>query len=385
MGNRTKRIFISDIHMGEERSMRGPNPYGWFKKNIPLLRDFLAEQLKADDVKEVVILGDLFDMWVIPSNYDPLTSFEDICSNPANEDVVNNLRKLAHPSCEIKLAYVPGNHDMGMDVDGIAKIKRFMENNFPGIRFFCNNTVPWGIYNVGTLAAEHGNHYCLFNAPDIWTSNDTFLPLGYFISRIIAYKVLMTGYAGDPRDIFFNFLKDFMKHPDFIEDMFNAIADDAGLKPGDIIKLNRIPGYPVDMTVGDIGSRFSNLIQNWKNTPGNINVPAAIISDLENLSCAASLAYFEHFGSNTDIVIFGHTHIPTMNKQYDLNPLSDNTGHTSDDPCIYIYANSGTWVDQGKKGCTYVETEEVQSTKRHYVRVKKYPSGDSFYEAFVGM
>jgi UDP-2,3-diacylglucosamine pyrophosphatase LpxH len=384
MGNRTKRIFISDIHMGDARSMNDPNHYGWFKKNIPLLGKFLDDQIKASDVKEVVILGDLFDESVMPVNYDPLTSLEDICSNRANKPIIDKFKALA-AAPDIKFAYVPGNHDMGMDVAGISATKRFMEANFPGIRFFCNNTVPWGIYNVGTLAAEHGNHYCLFNAPDLWTANDTFLPLGYFISRIIAYKVLMTGHAGDPRDIFFNFLKDFMKHPDFIEDMFNAIADDAGLRPGDIIRLNGIPGYPAEVTVGDIGSRFSHLIQNWKNTPGNINVPAAIISDLENLSFAASLVYFEHFGSNTNIVIFGHTHIPTMDKQYDLNPLSDNTGHTSDDPCIYIYANSGTWVDQGKKGCTYVETEEVQSTKRHYVRVKKYPSGDSIYEAFVGM
>ncbi len=75
--------------------MGGPHPYCWFKKNIPLLGDFLAEQLNAPDVKEVVILGDLFDMWVIPVDYDPLTSFDDICANPANADVIDNLRKLA--------------------------------------------------------------------------------------------------------------------------------------------------------------------------------------------------------------------------------------------------------------------------------------------------
>jgi hypothetical protein len=31
MEARTKRIFISDIHMGDDRSMNPPNPYGWFK------------------------------------------------------------------------------------------------------------------------------------------------------------------------------------------------------------------------------------------------------------------------------------------------------------------------------------------------------------------
>jgi len=382
MGNRTKRIFISDIHMCDAKSMSGPNPYGWFKQNIPVLARFLDDQLKAPDVKELVILGDLFDEWVIPVNYAPLTSFANICSNPANKPIIDKFKALA-ASSDIKFAYVPGNHDMGMNAAGIAAAKQFMEANFPGIRFFCSNTVPLGSYIVGTLAAEHGNRYCLFNAPDTWTANDTFLPIGYFISRVVAYKVMTTGHTGDPRDIFFKFLKDFMKHPDFVKDMFNAIADDAGLKPANIIKLKGIPGYRKKTTVGDIGNRFRNLIQNWKNTPGNINVPTAILSDLENLSLAASLAYFEHFGSNTNIVIFGHTHIPTMERQYDLNPLADNTGHTSDDPCIYIYANSGTWVDQGKYGCTYVETEEDAKKGRHYVRVKSYPSKTILEEGFV--
>jgi hypothetical protein len=164
--------------------------------------------------------------------------------------------------------------------------------------------------------------------------------------------------------------------------MFNAIANDAGLKPDNIIELNGIPGYKAPVTVSDIGSRFANLIQNWKNAPGNINVPTAIVSDLENLAWAASFSYFDHFGSNTNIVIFGHTHIPDMDKHYDLDPI---TGHTSDEPCRYIYANSGTWVDQGEYGCTYVETEEVSDRKRHYCRVKRYPGNDCLHEGFVDM
>jgi hypothetical protein len=384
MGDRTKRIFISDIHLGDKISMNDPNHYCWFKDNIPVLTKFFDDQLKAPDVKEMVILGDLFDTWVLPVNYDPLTSFDKICSNPANKPVIDKLKALAQ-NTDIKLAYVPGNHDMDMTVAGIAKTKQFMETTFPGIRFMCNSTVPWGIYTVGTLAAEHGNNYCLFNAPDTWTAQDTFLPLGYFISRIVAYKILKTGSSEDPRDIFFHFLKEFMKSPDFIEDMFDALANDAGLNPDDNIDVLGIPGYPAQVTVDTIGKRFSKPLQNWKNTRGNINVPTAIMSDLENLSLAASLAYFEHFGSNTSIVIFGHTHIPTMDKQYKFNPFEGIADYTSDDPCEYIYANSGTWIDKGKYGCTYVETEEVPDEKRHYVRVKKYPENTSVDEGFVEM
>ena len=69
MGNRTKRIFISDIHLGDDRSMSAPNPYGCLKKNIPVLAQFLEDQRRATDVKEVVILGDLFDAWIIPVSH----------------------------------------------------------------------------------------------------------------------------------------------------------------------------------------------------------------------------------------------------------------------------------------------------------------------------
>jgi UDP-2,3-diacylglucosamine pyrophosphatase LpxH len=383
MGMRTKRIFISDIHLGDNKSMSASHPYGCFKNNIPLLTEFLNDQLNAPDLKEVVILGDLFDTWVPPVNYAPLTSFANICSNPANKRVLNKLKALA-ATPDVKLAYVPGNHDMGMDAGGILKIKKFVETTFPGMRFFCNSTAPWGIYNVGTLAAEHGNRYCLFNAPDIWTAGDTFLPIGYFISRIVAYKVLQTGTTENYYEVLVRFLKDFIKHPDFVEDMFKAIAEDAGLKPDDIIKLKAVPGFPATMTVDAIGKRFSNLIQNWTNTPGNINVPAAMIGDLENLSCAASLAYFDHFGSNINIVIFGHTHIPVMEPR-DLDPRADPAAHASDDPWNYIYANCGSWVDGSEYGCTYVETEEDANAGRHYVRLKSYTSKTLIEEAFVSL
>ncbi len=385
MGDRTKRIFISDIHMSDERSMTAQNPYAWFKNNIVFLAQFLDEQLQAPDVKEVVILGDLFDEWIIPSDYDPITSFDSICSYDDNKPVIEKLQALA-ANPDIKLAYVPGNHDMAMDAAGIAATKQFMDKTFPGIRFFCDNTVPCGVYNVGTLAAEHGNRYCLFNAPDTWTKPGvSLLPLGYFISRIVTHKVLETGHDQDPRKIFFDFLKDFMVHPDFVADLFSAIVQDAGLNPGDTIKLNGVPGYPNPMTPDDVKKLFCRLISNWERTPGNINVPSAIAGDLENLLYAASSTYF-HAGSHINVAIFGHTHVPIMCKSYyDGDVQSDNAPDPNESACRTIYANSGTWVDLARKGGAYVETEEVQDEKRLYVRVKEYPGNTiiSDYGGFV--
>lgn len=387
MADRTKRVFISDIHMGDERGITSHYPYVWFDQNVDSLAQFLDEQLQAPDVKEVVILGDLFDEWIIPADYDPIASFVNVCSNKRNQPVIARLQALA-ASPDVKLAYVPGNHDLAMDAAAIAATMQFMDTTFPGIRFFCDNRAPWGVYSVGTLAAEHGNRYCLFNAPDTWTRPDSsFLPLGYFISRLVTHKVHSTGQNQDPRKIFFNFLKDFMMQPDFVEDMFVAIAKDAGLNLGDTIKLNGVPSYPNTMTVGEVGKLFRKLTSNWERVPGNIGVPSAIMGDLENLSHAATSAYFRA-DSHFNVVIFGHTHVLAMSKSYyDDDDLSDLAANPGDNACRTIYANSGTWVDLAKDSCTYVETEEVPNQKRLYVRVKEYPGKTviNTYEGFVEM
>lgn len=390
MATRTKRIFISDIHMGDERSMNDPNHYGWFRDNIPVLAKFLDDQLHAPDVKEVIILGDLFDTWVIPVDKPPLTKFEDIYSNPANKDVIDKLKALAADS-DIKLIYVPGNHDMAMDIAGISSTKQFMENNFRGIHFICDSAVPWGKYTTGTLAAEHGNHYCLFNAPDMWTApKDTFLPLGYFISRIAAYNVSKTGTEDDSLDVLAKFFKDFKEDKDSIEAIFEALVQDAGLKQNDNIDLTGVPGYSAPTTMDTVKNHFSKLIQDWKEMK-NIKIKDAIQGDaLEDLSSAANLAYFNKSGSNTNIVIFGHTHCPYFTP---IDPFADQVDpppHDNDKPWTYIYANCGSWIDnkwldKGLYGCTYVETEEDSNNKRHYVRLKTYSSQNPIGEGFVGL
>jgi UDP-2,3-diacylglucosamine pyrophosphatase LpxH len=369
--------------MGDKKSMKGKNPYCWFNKNINKLAGFLDVQLQSADVKEVVILGDLFDEWIIPANAIPLTSYDDICSNPANKPIIDKLIALA-ASPDIKLSYVPGNHDMSMNIDGIATTKLFLEKQFPGIRYFSKNDVPLGSYNVGTIAAEHGDRYCLFNAPDTWTAQGTFIPIGYFISRMVAYKVATTGKSEDYRVIIEKFINKFRKHPGLAENLLLAIAFDAGLTPDSNFDMTGIPGFEnKTSTLKDIITRFRNLTSGWEKTSGNIDLFTAIFSDAGNLSFAASSAYFSQVHSNINIVIFGHTHSSTMDKRLTREPDLANNELEDDIPSIRIYANSGSWVDSKK--CTYVETEEIVASKRHYVRVKNYPSNTIIYEGFVEM
>ena len=125
-------------------------------------------------------------------------------------------------------------------------------------------------------------------------------------------------------------------------------------------------------------------------TQTNINAWIAIQGDaFEDLSTAVSLAYYSHFNSNINIVIFGHTHRPDLVPR-DLDPQADPFKHNMNEPWYHIYANCGSWIDAEwldadvrQYSCTYVETEEDTNSERYYVRLKSFTSDKVFNEGFV--
>jgi len=379
-----KRIFINDIHMGDERSMKpSPQhsyPYGWLNRNIIKLTNFLRNQLDAQDVGQVVILGDLFDQWIIPTDFDPLERLDGICSNPANKGIINNLKALAGRS---KLSYVPGNHDMSACPKDIPIVKEFIKATLPGINFICKDDQPTGVYREGKLVAEHGNMYCLFNAPDTWTNPDLFLPLGYFISRVVAYKVAQTGQPENYLDVLCKFILKFKSKPNFIHDLFLAVAEDAGLNQNDKIDMGNISGFGPVITIDEVANKYMHLIQNWDNTHDKIDSMGAIEGDSLGLLWAAYKVYLST-DPDINIVIFGHTHAWKNEDPYPFLDENDQENDSSfpSQPCKAIYANCGTWIDSTNL-CTYVETEADEDNQRHYVRVKSYPRNQLLQELFV--
>ncbi|MDR3553347.1 MAG: metallophosphoesterase [Syntrophobacteraceae bacterium] len=372
----SKQIFISDIHMGYDKEVSGRRPYVWFNTNAPFLEKFLDKQLRAADVKAVVILGDLFDQWNIPMDYTPVTTFELICENDTNQQVVAKMKELGLAG---KLIYVPGNHDMAMSREQLSPVRDYIVQTFPGIDFRCDTDLPSGKYEDGALIAEHGNRYCLFNAPDVWTNPDSFLPLGYFVTRCVAYQASKTGNSQTLPHIFSNFLKSWAADPiSLIGDVFSAICLDegTGLTLESIYTLDDIPGYNAGaLSVGDVKARFSGLYSDWAHSARARLVQAntALINERDTLYEAAELVHFYPGSAEAhEVVIFGHTHQPCLKGV----PVADGIQTVSEDPhaCFSIYANSGTWVDSAGKGGDYVETEEVVAggDKRLHVRLKKY-------------
>jgi hypothetical protein len=213
--------------------------------------------------------------------------------------------------------------------------------------------------------------YCLFNAPDTWTSSGSFLPLGYFISRLVAYKVAKTGNPENSLDILFKFIHELDVKPDLIDDFFLAIADDAQLNKTDKINMRGITGYGAPVTIDQVGIKYKQLMRYWDENNPIIRSHTAAMADAGYLSWPAYRLYLgPGISSDINIAIFGHTHVYEM-RDFSLNPPLDTA----------IYVNSGTWVDS--KPCTYVETEVDQNNQRHYVRIKSYPGNQLIQEMFA--
>ena len=308
----------------------------------------------------------------------PLNSFQAICDNSHNSAVIDALQKFAKGG---RLTYVPGNHDMALSTKDPAETLQFMETVFPGIRDGSDPKLPSGVYRSGKLVAEHGNRYCLFNASDTWTNPPSLLPIGYFISRLVAYKVSKKGTTEGFFDTLEKFVTQYKDGDDFVKRLYDAMAKDAGLNDADPVNMKGIDGFPC--TVGAIGSLYEHLIEDWKKHRPDIDWITAVIGDVGDLHQAAMQVYFSLFGSDENIVIFGHTHKADIRKSYILEEAPAVKDIHLDLPCRSIYVNSGAWVDSAPY-CTYVETQEDADAKRHNVRLLSYyPSKTLLQEGFV--
>lgn len=79
-----KTLFISDVHLGS----RGSNP------------DKLLKLLKGEQPKEIFLVGDILDGWLLKKRF---------YWTPESTDVVRKLLKLSNKGT--KITYITGNHD----------------------------------------------------------------------------------------------------------------------------------------------------------------------------------------------------------------------------------------------------------------------------------
>jgi UDP-2,3-diacylglucosamine pyrophosphatase LpxH len=368
LGNdRLMIIIISDIHMGDLRSITGG--YGWFIKNIEKLVNFLNLVRHMPNVSELVIAGDLFDEWVTPMDSDSFngvsqSEFVDkiVAAHKPVADAINNIIRDGN----IRVTYLPGNHDMLVESEDVQR-------NFPGIFEARDNVKGLGAYTPldhPEIIIEHGHRYDFFNAPDpisnrSITETDSIIPPGFFVSKIATtsdlesgksafYRQQLTDLAGDQYQSYYLSYWAAWKLI-MAEKPVKENWDDKIIKTG-------IDGYTENYAINDLipyyqainGPLDVNLYKGIEDTwydrqsKNNVSVPisvdTAIAAGAFNpvLDAQSEVQYFLNITSDRKIVIFGHTHhadmFSTLNHQLRWS----------------IYANTGTWVDNGNPSCTFV-------------------------------
>jgi len=346
-GDTTERTLIaciSDIHCGDVRATN--HNYSWFNKNAVALTKFLAYVESHPRIKQLVIMGDLFDEWMVPYYGKPFDAtanitnskeyFTEIAQNPVNKPIFDKLSDISTGGI-IDVIYVPGNHDMLVTQDVITELipNAIWKGEAQGL----------GKYNpVDKIHLEHGHRYDFFNCPQPLINDGKILPPGYFVTRLYA-----SGLASRTKSY-----KDIQSVGSDIEFVtawtaaFGYTIADFGMDPDTIpmdssmVKMTGIDGYSDDMSFnGALEMYDADIEELWKNTQEINKVPKtlSVFLGLLNGTKLYGAALFEYltdyFGSNQPkIVAFGHSHEPEI-KVFPFENFYSG-----------IYANSGSWIDQ---------------------------------------
>ena len=330
--SKTKRLFISDIHLSSEEIYKNHPDISWFKpdRHKQRLLKFIDNTIiaKKNNVKDVILLGDIFNTWICPASIPP-PSYQEIFK--ANQDILDKFQEIV--TNDISLFYTNGNHDFDLMPPEI-------ENRINGIRAI-------KYYRTGRIHAEHGNRFDIYNKPDFVTDPAYGKPIGYFISRLVA--------SAGGREI------GILDLPNFIDDIIEAAVTDQNIFSSIIEGL----GERVNM-----GDEDPILMPNEKKiTIGKLKERYEKLSDVYNKrELIADLFQRRYLNGPADrlcqkydfnIVVFGHTHNAMIDKDYFL--VEDR-----------IYANTGSWC-KDKAYCVEIDKSPRASGK---VRVNLYSVRD---------
>jgi UDP-2,3-diacylglucosamine pyrophosphatase LpxH len=303
---KTRRVFLSDIHLSSKEIYEHKDEISWFKPPIheARLTGFLKNYVikNKDQIKDVILLGDVFNTWVCPANKTPPT-FDQIFS--ANREVLATFRAVIKAG--IGLFYCNGNHDFDLRRDVI-------ETKVKGIHFI-------QYYRTGRIHAEHGHRFDIYNKPDFVTDPAFGRPIGYYISRLVTsangggYGILdLASYLDD-------IIEAALTSQNIFSSIIEGLAEQAGLSDKGKI---RMPGGK-SITVGELKERYERLSGVYSQTE--------LISDLYQRRYLNGPADRLCGKNDFQVVVFGHTHNAMLDKDFFL--VEDR-----------IYANTGSWCKE---------------------------------------
>jgi UDP-2,3-diacylglucosamine pyrophosphatase LpxH len=354
-GVRTQVVVISDLHLGADLA------YSETNESRQTLIDLLAQVRESPTVRELVIAGDMLDEWFVPATTQTYAggSQAEFVGRIAetNRDVIAALARIIHEG-DIRVTYVPGNHDLDITAENIASI-------LPGIHQARDDVQGLGAYSPEGqpgIVIEHGHRYNFFCAPDPLSNSSiapgSILPPGYFFTRLAALHVVQqcatpgdsipmvtpnTG-GGASQSLayaYWSAWKALLLHTP-VENRFDEriIVTNLGgftqnYAVNDLLPFQATPGGFIDMNL------YKGVMDTWdqRQALNHVAVPIPVLQALADIlspagtDVQATTQYFANPASDVRIVVFGHTHdaklISTVN----------HAGLKS------IYANSGAWID----------------------------------------
>ena len=350
-------IFISDIHLGADDS------YSEINKNREPLVKFLEQIRKAPNIKELVIGGDLIDLWFVPSSTETFkgktqNDFVRVVAKN-NKHVITAFNNIIRDG-KIKVTYIPGNHDLTVTAEDIESILPGIDQqrDVQGLGSYSPEGHP-------EIIMEHGHRYNFFCAPDPISNRDiapgSILPPGYFFTRIATTSVV-EGFPEAAGKIPEVTLISYGEEQIFAYIYWKAwygLMTDFPVNEGfdeKIIKTN-IDGFTENYSISDLMpyqlsaggyiniKLYKKILGTWDERQAlnrvfvKIPLKEAIMeagSGTET-DAQAEVQYFKNPDSDKRIVVFGHTHEPRIIASQNLRGQKT------------IYANSGTWIDQNPK------------------------------------
>jgi len=258
MAPQQKTIVISDLHISNGAE------YSWFVPPYPDSLTRLLNQIAKDsEVGELILLGDVFDLWLYPIHVVPWTVDRIIQQNQSVADALRQcVRKIPN------VYYMNGNHDMGV----VEKDLQQLSVDGKGIELI---SPDW--YNAkyqGRRHLEHGHAVDMFNAPDGSDDAVDGYPLGFFITRLVATASVQNEVWWALRKLCqaFGALHKAVQpeagavpamHSALVEGIIYALAKVARVDDKTRIRFSE-PSLDNQYTVGDIKSHYGSLYRTWR-------------------------------------------------------------------------------------------------------------------------
>lgn len=309
----TNIAVISDMHISNNAD------YSWFKNeqasNLIKMLNYAADSSEFD---ELLILGDAFDLWLYPLNVAPCT-FDNVISQWNNTGSSSDGSVIkALENCVKNLPnvfYINGNHDMQVTKEQVESINSGDKH----IQWTTPQSYMQRYDN--RLHVEHGNAVDMFNAVD--TSSDTLngLPLGYYITRLVATSTDHQSKLEQLGEHLFSFHKEHLLGAGleegidnelgkyFVHSMIDFLMVDLWIKDKRVTDKTEFvfadPGKNV--TIGQLKDTYHTLLGkwhtgSWENLLDNILVCAR----QDGLDWYARRLLNEN--TPPQAVVFGHTH-----------------------------------------------------------------------------